>query len=55
MAFANGPTVMPSLRSRQAPTAAATATPPQMPRPPVQTANTPYQTCGMSLGVVMSK
>ena len=30
-------------------------TPPQMPRPPVQTANTPYHTCGMSAGVVMSK
>ena len=55
MALANAPGVMPSRRSRQTPTAAASATPPQIPRPPVQTASTPYHTCGMSAGVVMSK
>ena len=45
----------PCLRSRQMLTSAATKIPPQMPSPPSHTANTPYHTCGMSIGVVMSK
>ena len=45
----------PCLRSRQMLTRAATKIPPQMPSPPLQTANGPYHTCGMSIGVVMSK
>ena len=42
-------------RTRHIPAAAPAATPPQMPSPPVQTAKIPYQTCGMSAGVVRSK
>ena len=45
----------PALRVRQMPTRTATGIAPQMPRPPVHTANVPYQTCGMSIGVVRSK
>src|ERR1039457_4169644 len=43
------------LRTRQMPTRAPSAMPPQIPRPPSHTANTPYQWCGMYFGVVMSK
>ena len=42
-AFMNSFTLAPDRRTRQAPTSAASATPPQMPRPPSQTAKTPYQ------------
>ena len=52
---ANTPTFAPCLRTRQTPTRAPSAMPPQMPRPPSQTANTPYQWCGMYFGVVRSK
>ncbi len=48
-------TLPPALRVRQMPTATATGIAPQIPSPPLQTAKTPYQTCGMSIGVVMSK
>ena len=51
----NAATLPPCLRTRHAPTGAATAIAPQIPSPPSQTAKTPYQTCGMSIGVVMSK
>ena len=55
MASANSAGLTPRLRSRQMPTSPPTRTPPQMPRPPDHTANGPYHTCGMSIGVVTSK
>ncbi len=48
-------TLPPARRVRQIPTATASGIAPQIPRPPDHRANTPYQTCGMSAGVVMSK
>ena len=51
----NSAVFTPWRRSRHRPTTVASAMPPQMPRPPSHTANTPYHTCGMSIGVVMSK
>jgi len=39
----NTPTLAPARRTRHAPTAAARATPPQMPSPPSHTASGPHQ------------
>ena len=42
-AFMNSVTLAPERRTRQEPTTAASAIPPQIPSPPSHTANTPYQ------------
>ena len=45
----------PARRSRQMPTAVPRAIPPQMPRPPSQTANGPHQWSGTSSQLVTRK